>query len=72
MSDLLPCPHCGGGVRCERTITDASVWCVGCGAKVVRLHYVGTTVDWDSLPRAIAAWNRRAPVAGKPVPQGEG
>lgn len=59
---LKPCPFCGGSCRAQSTITDAAVWCVGCGAKLVRLHRVGTTVDWDSMPRAIAAWNRRAEV----------
>ena len=62
MGDTLEtCPFCGGFANSERTVTDASVWCVECKAKVVRLHYLGSTADGDALPRAIAAWNRRAP-----------
>jgi hypothetical protein len=62
--ELLPCPFCGGPAQTERTITDASVRCIVCSAKIVWLHYVGVTVEWDAMPRVIAAWNRRAhPIA---------
>jgi hypothetical protein len=62
MSDLLNCPFCGESVRCQSTVTDVAVWCIACDVKMVRLHYVGTTVNWNSTPRVVAAWNRRAPV----------
>lgn len=63
MSDeIKPCPFCGGPANWERTITDASVWCARCRAKVVRDHYLGSSADWDATPRAIAAWNRRADI----------
>ena len=65
MDELLPCPFCGGSVRCQSTVTDVAVWCIACGAKVVRLHYIGSTVDWDSTPHAVAAWNRRTPTDGE-------
>ena len=60
---LKPCPFCGKEPCAQSTITDAAIWCTGCGAKVVRLHYVGTTADWDAMPRVVAAWNRRAALA---------
>lgn len=66
MSDeLKPCPFCGCTANFQKTITDASIWCLGCRVNVVRVHYMGQTKDWDATPRVIAAWNRRTTEPGK-------
>ena len=68
MSELKPCPFCGGtelmvvARTCDRRTpynpADTAyprVWCK-CGAEVAG-------ANWGEKPTAIAAWNRRAPDA---------
>ena len=55
MIDLKPCPFCGGEAEVGQPVLDTMnmVFCVDC--KV--------TVEDDDVADAIAAWNRRAPLA---------
>ena len=55
---LKPCPFCGGEAFKEKTVTDGSVWCSGCGAQITKSH--GRYVLPGEV-RAVKAWNRRTP-----------
>ncbi len=56
MSDLLPCPFCGGEARIEQH--EKGKWLAFCGD----VYGCGTEGWYESTPEeAIAAWNRRAP-----------
>ena len=63
MSDLLPCPFCGGDAYTEIYIIEAAAGCRECQFKVTRGH---RPYEYDGLPKAIAAWNRRALPAAQP------
>jgi Lar family restriction alleviation protein len=53
--ELKPCPFCGGSnVSTYEVKGSYSTLCVGCG---------GEGPEEDSEAEAIAAWNRRSPVA---------
>jgi Lar family restriction alleviation protein len=56
--ELQPCPFCGGkGSRHENDWCEPSEWnvsCLGCGC---------STGGCTTKDMAIAAWNKRAPVA---------
>lgn len=59
---LLPCPFCGcDDVGTESTVTDGSVWCNGCRARITCKHY-HPRLDIGQRD-AIAAWNRRPTVS---------
>jgi Lar family restriction alleviation protein len=56
MSELKPCPFCGGEMFTENVWQNADgvYWQVQC-------PYCGAMTDWDyGMDRAIKAWNRRA------------
>ncbi len=57
MSDLLPCPFCGGEASAVEDTSHSTAYAVGCFNGACALEpYV-----WDtSKAVAIAAWNRRA------------
>lgn len=59
ISDLLPCPFCGGEAEMENTVTGASVRCLNasCGAKIWKQHEPLADVG---VTNSIAAWNRRS------------
>jgi Lar family restriction alleviation protein len=51
-NSLLPCPFCGGVADIDApTSIERLVYCKGCYASIAE----------DATPKAIAAWNRRAP-----------
>lgn len=52
MTELKPCPFCGGEANVDKQEEDFLVECEPC--QVSRLGWT------DSRPEAIAAWNRRA------------
>lgn len=56
MSELKPCPFCGG----EAKIGDASVYCNDCPAIVWAWPY-------EDIESAITTWNRRAQQPNKPL-----
>ena len=64
MSDLLPCPFCGGDAYTEIYIVEAAAGCRECQFKVTREH---RPYEYDGLPNVIAAWNRRALPAVQPA-----
>lgn len=59
VSELLPCPFCGGEARADRGSAIAWVECRTPGCDGQQMH--------DELEDAIAAWNTRA----KDIPQGD-
>lgn len=50
MSELLPCPFCGGAARLVDTRTQCYVWCTEC---------LSRGPDLVKTQEAIDAWNRR-------------
>ena len=64
MSDLKPCPFCGGDAYTEIYIVEAAAGCRECQFKVTREH---RPYEYDGLPKVIAAWNRRALPAVQPA-----
>ena len=65
MSELKPCPFCGGEsvvvktAKCGRYIV---CWDCGCRTEDFETDYAGTARD-----KAVAAWNRRAQPANEPL-----
>ena len=57
MTDLMPCPFCGGEAKADSLVLEAVVYCTGCRAKIIRQH---KPVHDTGYPEAIAAWNTRA------------
>lgn len=51
MSELLPCPFCGGEAQ---TLRNGSWWCVAC-----RTPFCCDVGKFDTEAEAIAAWNTR-------------
>ena len=72
MSELLPCPFCGGTPVRDGRSDDVRVRCEG-GCKAVGQTFYFDSEDDDAIEKAeadaIAAWNRRAPAqpAQEPV-----
>lgn len=52
MSELLPCPFCGGGAQ---TLRNGSWWCVAC-----RTPFCCDVGKFDTEAEAIEAWNTRS------------
>ena len=52
MTELLPCPFCGGEAQ---TLRNGSWWCVAC-----RTPFCCDVGKFDTEAEAIAAWNTRA------------
>jgi ribosomal protein S27AE len=63
MSDLLPCPFCGGGAVTKKhwLLRLFRVYCGHCG---IGTYWLGQVMDCPTPPadRLSAAWNRRAPL----------
>ena len=64
MSELKPCPFCGGkDIRVLTTLFDCDVFCGNCGAGVHRNSYSTcqniAENKKDAQPKAVRAWNRR-------------
>jgi Lar family restriction alleviation protein len=60
MTELKPCPFCGGEAETGYAINDYNRWgviCKCCGASVEVEEWKGVE---DTEGNAIAAWNRRA------------
>lgn len=70
--ELLPCPFCGGEPETSGSMSRTYVYCEACGASGSSIFHGGPTNDRDILNRceaeAIAAWNRRAPIAREADP----
>ena len=64
MSDLKPCPYCGGEAS-HRAYTDAyelekhNIECANCGAEAGYGDCTGG-LSWSSKDKAFKAWNNRA------------
>lgn len=53
MSELLPCPFCGGEAQFVEEDDEIAIWCLG------ECHVCGGYHEPEQRERAIAAWNRR-------------
>lgn len=51
MSELKPCPFCGGKAKTQSFYRDHRVYCRTCNAS--------TMCYYETKEKAIAAWNRR-------------
>lgn len=56
MSDLKPCPFCGGEAYVAKRAIHGILWWYGCGCKKCRVQY-GCLCDTEE--EAIEQWNRR-------------
>jgi Lar family restriction alleviation protein len=60
MSELLPCPFCGGeaqmGINKESTVREYFVGCMNCHIRLYKIGYKRFYTEAE----AIAAWNTRA------------
>ena len=69
---ILPCPFCDGKPRTSGSMSQTYVYCEGCDARGPGVFHGGPTNDRATLNRceaeAIAAWNRRAPIADEAKP----
>lgn len=66
MSDLMPCPFCGGKAKLLPTIVrrngvEEEFYRVECAIRECNV----ATLPWYPLSRAIAAWNRRTPASAE-------
>ena len=64
MSELKPCPFCGGkDIRLLTSMFDCDIWCSNCGASVFRearkTHNCIAENKKDAQTKAVRAWNRR-------------
>ena len=62
MTDLLPCPFCGGEAH---TLLDIDKYAVGCDNDIC-LGFIGLSWLYDTEAEAIAAWNTRAELGSEP------
>ncbi len=60
MSDLKPCPFCGGEASTRYIRDGREAWCRQCGSSG-KQEFHGPASIASAEDRAIAAWNRRAP-----------
>lgn len=60
MSDLLPCPFCGGEASAWNLTLEGAVHCADCRATIVRQHKPVYDTGYEE---AITAWNTRATLA---------
>lgn len=61
MSELLPCPFCGGEADEYEGDYGNGIYCMMCGAMVGEpIHLEYRTTKRVSIAEAIAAWNTRA------------
>jgi len=64
MTELKPCPFCGGSLITYRSVRDgSSIGCTECGVRVAR-HYGPLP---DIVERLETAWNTRTPPQVKPL-----
>ena len=60
MSELKPCPFCGGAGSLKTMVSTKSIFaiCLACGAIGPFIRYKHRATDED-IAKAIEAWNRR-------------
>lgn len=66
MSDLLPCPFCGGEARVWQDPSHSKAFFIGCDDG--ETDCFGATQWAKTEPEAIAAWNHREIPAAQPSP----
>ena len=57
MSELKPCPFCGGEAKLEHLIKSSIVYCKCCRASTRAMEF---SPEYASDEKAIEAWNNRA------------
>lgn len=55
---LNPCPFCGGPADSETTVTEVTIFCENCPAKMVRPLSYGESDD-DAIEILSESWNHR-------------
>lgn len=61
MNELKLCPFCGEQPKLELTITNVSIKCVECDARIIKIITVRDQPDVDYFKSlAIEEWNKRA------------
>lgn len=56
LSELLPCPFCGGSAKLENYIVEAAAFCLTCRATIKHKH---ASNEDTGIRMAVDSWNRR-------------